>query len=62
LFKFLNIYCWAKAGLFKSSTFHLEKIKQVQQYLHNIFDELSEEEMLGELDRPSINLGNGMAT
>jgi hypothetical protein len=51
-----------KPDFFKSSTFQLEKINQVQQNVHNIFDTLSEEDRVVELDRPSINLGNGIAT
>ncbi|WP_298624533.1 hypothetical protein [uncultured Legionella sp.] len=47
-----------KQNFFKSSTFQLEKINQVQQDFHNIFDTLSEEDRIVELDRPSVNLGN----
>lgn len=42
-----------KQNFFKSSTFQLEKINQVQQDMHNIFDTLSEEDRVVELDIPS---------
>ena len=42
-----------KPDFFKSSTFQLEKINQVQQDVHNIFDTLSEDDRVVEFHRPS---------
>jgi hypothetical protein len=48
-------------NFFKSSTFQLEQIKNLQQDMHTIFDKLNEEEKAIELDRPNFKLGNGFA-
>lgn len=48
-----------KPNFFQSSTSQFEKINQIQQDMHDIFEKLSDEEKITELDNPSMNLGNG---
>lgn len=47
-----------KQNFFKSSTFQIEKINEMQQDLHNLFENLSDEEKTVELDPPNIGMGN----
>jgi hypothetical protein len=48
-------------NFFKSSTYHLEVIKQTQQDFHSIFEKLSGEEKSAELDKPKFNIESGMS-
>ncbi|WED42484.1 hypothetical protein [Legionella cardiaca] len=43
-----------KQDTFKSSTFHLEKIKKIQEDMHTILEKLNEDEKKVELDKPEV--------
>ncbi len=55
------VTCGQEPNFFKSNTFQLEQIKNIQEDMHAIFDKLSDEEKAIELDPPKVNLRNGFA-
>jgi hypothetical protein len=53
------VTCGHENNFFKSNTFQLEQIENLQEDMHAIFNKLSDDEKVIGLDRPAVNSVNG---